>query len=492
MVAVLLGSAGFHAPLAWLPAGLGAATLIRLGHGHGPYFALGCVAGGAMTGQPLPLALALGLGSALGPTLLALHLERARFDPTFSRERDFIRFVIAAAATMALTAAAATLLPAMIGSADRHARAAQTWLRWWMTAYLGTLLLVPMIVSLTRQEIQELRQQRRPLLLMGFAVALVLLLAAFSPTPTHGFLVGPLSLVLVGFAALRFHVSIAALVAAVLTCAIGLSGSAAPVSEFVSGMFGLARASAFGLVNALLIFTVQVLRSERLAALRALHEAELRHRQAILQAARLEQVRIGEHMHDEVGQEATALSLLARSIERQIQQGIPVQPADAQAIVEGAKRIHVATRNAVQRLLAVDGPDASLGEALRNLAQRLERAGAPPIQLELPATLQPLPPQVADVLFRTAQEALTNAVKHAQASRIEVTLTQSGTQVELRVRDDGVGLLARASLDGVGLKIMRGRAERVGGRIRSGPVDGAGTEIVLEVPTASVGGASLH
>lgn len=153
MVAVLLGSAGLHAPLAWLPAGLGAATLIRLGYRRGPYLALGCIAGGAMTGQPLPLALALGLGSALGPTLLALHLERAQFDPAFGRERDFIRFVAAAAVATVLTAAAATLLPTLLGSTDGHGHATQAWLRWWMSAYLGTLLLVPMIVAVSPQDL---------------------------------------------------------------------------------------------------------------------------------------------------------------------------------------------------------------------------------------------------------------------------------------------------------------------------------------------------
>ena len=157
------------------------------------------------------------------------------------------------------------------------------------------------------------------------------------------------------------------------------------------GLFGLARAWAFGLVNALLIFTVQVLRSERLAALAALREAERRHRIAVLRAARLEQLRIGQQMHDEVGQEATALSLLARSIERRLEQGLTVQPAEAQAIVEGAKRIDVATRNAVQRLLAVDSHNGSLTEALRALVERLERVGAPAIDLQLPETLPHLP-----------------------------------------------------------------------------------------------------
>lgn len=492
MVAVLLTSTGLHAPLAWLPAGIGAATLVRHGHERGAWFALGASAGAALTGLPLPYALGLGLAASIGPTLLAAYLARSGFDPRFQREPDFIRFVLAAAVATALSAALATMLPHPLVPNGTEPGFLQAWLRWWLSAYLGTLLLVPMFVSVSRQDLRDLRPQRTPLLLSLTATGLVVALSIVAPTPTHGFLVGPLSLILVGYAALRFHVSVAATIAGVLTCFIGLSGAAGPVSEFVSGMFGLARATAFGLVNALLIFTVQVLRSERLAALRALQDAELRHRAAILQAARLEQVRIGELMHDEVGQEATALSLLARSIELRLQQGSAVQPADAQAIVEGAKRIHVATRNAVQRLLAVESHNGSLSEALASLAERLQRAGAPPIHLQLPEALQPIDPQVAEVLFRTAQEALTNAVKHARASRIDVVVRQLGAHLELRVCDDGVGLVTQASLAGAGLRIMRGRAEAVGGRLRSGPGQGSGTEIVLQVPVSAAGHSTLR
>jgi signal transduction histidine kinase len=383
-----------------------------------------------------------------------------------------------------MSATLATLLPGLASAIGSNGPVFDAWLQWWLMACLGTLLVVPLLAGGSWQVLMQLVARRTELGLVLLATVLVTLASLGAPTPRNGFIVGPLALILVGYATLRLHFSVALAVAGVLTCVIGISAQAAPVSEFVSELFGLARASAFGLVNVLLIFTVQVLRSERTAALDALRAAERQHHEALVRAVRLEQVRIGERMHDEVGQEATALSLLARSIERRLHQGAPIQPTDAQAIVESAQRIHTATRDAVQRLLAVEIYNGSLRVALESLVERLRRAGAPDIELRLPAIVPDLHPQISEILYRTAQEALTNAVKHAQASRIAVELTLAGDQLGLRVTDNGVGFCVEAINGGFGLRTMRNRAEQAGGRFHSASRANVGTEILVELPLA--------
>lgn len=143
----------------------------------------------------------------------------------------------------------------------------------------------------------------------------------------------------------------------------------------------------------------------------------------------------------------------------------------------------------MQLLLAVDSRNGSLTGALRALVERLERVGAPAIDLQLPEILRHLPPNLTEVLFRTAQEALHNALKHANATRIGVSLTQRGTNLELRVHDDGVGLAAETAVVDVDLRTMRRRVEQVGGRLRPGTDAGSGTGIVLELPVPSAGAA---
>jgi two-component system sensor histidine kinase UhpB len=487
VTAVLLAEAGRHAALAWLPAGVASAILLRLGHARWPFLAAGALLGALLAGQTFPLAVGTVLVAVGGPALLSSYLQSAPFERSLSRWHDVIRLLLAAAVTTALTAALATMLPEFIAPASVGMHAVRKWFQLWLTAYLGTLLVVPMLLDVSAQVLSAIRTRWLELCLVLLGAAFLVVASFNAPSPLHGFVVGPPALILVGYAALRFHISVAAALAGLLTCAIGLSPQPAPVSEFVSGLFGQARAWAFGVVNALLIFTVQVLRSERLAALDALREAERRHRTALLHAARLEQLKIGQQMHDEVGQEATALSLLARSIERRLEQGTPVQPSEAKAIVESAKRIHVAMRNAVQRLLAVDHHNGSLTEALRALVDRLQRAGAPSIDLQLPATLDHVPPYVAEVLFRTAQEALNNAIKHAHAGRLGVSITWFPGHIELRVSDDGIGLPPLPKPGGFGLQTMRHRAEQVGGRLDSRVGAGSGTEIILELPVLPPG-----
>jgi two-component system sensor histidine kinase UhpB len=93
--------------------------------------------------------------------------------------------------------------------------------------------------------------------------------------------------------------------------------------------------------------------------------------------------------------------------------------------------------------------------------------------------LPELTPDVELVIYRIAQEALTNAARHSAADTIELGLTRQGNAVALRVADNGRGLLARP--EGAGIRGMRERARLVGGQLSIGPRGGGGTEVRLVV-----------
>ena len=89
---------------------------------------------------------------------------------------------------------------------------------------------------------------------------------------------------------------------------------------------------------------------------------------------------------------------------------------------------------------------------------------------------------MADHLYRIAQEALTNALRHAQANRISVRLRRVGDRVHLSVQDDGKGGLQRGKAEGLGLKTMDYRARMIGGVIETRSVPGAGTVVCCVCP----------
>lgn len=111
------------------------------------------------------------------------------------------------------------------------------------------------------------------------------------------------------------------------------------------------------------------------------------------------------------------------------------------------------------RPAALDATD--LANAIRRRVEQVSLTGTLAVTLDAPRALPGLPPPVAAAAFRVAEEALTNVVRHARASRCTIALRLDGDLV-LEVTDDGVGL-GNPRPDGVGLTSMRERTERLGG-----------------------------
>jgi signal transduction histidine kinase len=130
-----------------------------------------------------------------------------------------------------------------------------------------------------------------------------------------------------------------------------------------------------------------------------------------------------------------------------------------------------------------------LGLAARHHIEDWAKKTGLGVRIESPGVLPDLDPDLALALFRVMQESLTNVARHARASNVHVALIQDGTEVRLRIEDNGVGLAESVlqNPNSHGLIGMRERIARFGGHFSVGPgADGQGTRVAAVVP---LGGA---
>lgn len=196
----------------------------------------------------------------------------------------------------------------------------------------------------------------------------------------------------------------------------------------------------------------------------------------ILAAQEGERSRIARELHDEVGQMLTAVALGAERAAAGLAPQTEALREIAQTVLASTEDVHRIGREL--RPEALD--DLGLVSALVALCSRVERQGAVPVRRDLSWRVPALSSEVELVLYRVAQEALTNALRHARATEITVALTGTNNGVVLAVRDDGRGIPERRHERG--LNGMRERALLIGAElaVRSSP--GAGTEVILRVP----------
>jgi PAS domain S-box-containing protein len=197
-----------------------------------------------------------------------------------------------------------------------------------------------------------------------------------------------------------------------------------------------------------------------------------------VEAASLEQRRIGQDLHDSVAQELTALHLLARDVAEILE----TDPANARKLVEriekGLQRTQQQLRAVLRGLLPVAVDSAGLMAALSDLADRTLQEGKVTCTFDCPEPVSMADNLAATRLYLIAQEAVHNAVKHAQARNVRITLGKVDGSVVLSVRDDGTGMPAPTTqTKGLGLRIMRSRAAILGARLTIEPSKPTGTVV---------------
>ena len=196
----------------------------------------------------------------------------------------------------------------------------------------------------------------------------------------------------------------------------------------------------------------------------------------------LERARLARELHDETGQALTSILLGLRTIQ---------EAGDVTQAVDDLRTLVVSTLQSVRRLAVELRPSAlddyGLVSALERLTGTAGEQGGPSVDFEAQLGDERLPGEVETALYRIVQEALTNAIKHAQAGSVSVVLTRTPNTVTAVVEDNGRGIQpvrdsGADGAEGLGLVGMRERVALLHGRLRVESSPGMGTTVVAEVP----------
>jgi signal transduction histidine kinase len=203
-------------------------------------------------------------------------------------------------------------------------------------------------------------------------------------------------------------------------------------------------------------------------------------REVIENCAR-EQRRIAYDLHDGVGQQLVSIALSAKLLEEQLRLDHPDGAEKAFAIVKLANEAAGQTRLTARN---VEGADTvgDLKTALESLAVNISRACHVKITVISAGDSLPISAPVAAQLYRIAQEAMRNAVEHGASREVLVQLTFGDRDLVLTVQDDGDGFNTKTNGHGMGLRIMRYRAQCIGGSCEVCPAANKGTIICCRVP----------
>ncbi len=208
------------------------------------------------------------------------------------------------------------------------------------------------------------------------------------------------------------------------------------------------------------------------------------YKQAQQLAVMEERGRLARDLHDSVTQSIYSLTLLAEAGQRMIQAG------DTAVIQQNQERLGAIAQQALQemRLLVFelrpfDLRQTGLVEAIEHRLEVVERRAGVDVTMTAPGDLD-LPEEVEDALYRIAQESLNNALKHAQATAVSVTIRATADSIMLEVQDNGRGFETALAerLGGLGLVSMRERVQKLHGHFAITSTPEKGTTVCVQIP----------
>jgi PAS domain S-box-containing protein len=205
---------------------------------------------------------------------------------------------------------------------------------------------------------------------------------------------------------------------------------------------------------------------------------------AILEASGREQRRIGQDLHDGLGQDLTGIAFMSKVQEQKLAEKSLPEAASAAKIVDLVNEAINTTRQLARGLLPVLSDSHGLMSALQEWASEVEKLFHIECRFECDDPVLNLDDAVATHLYRVAQEAVHNAIKHGRATHVVISLAAGRDEAVLKVLDDGSGIPdVHPNQSGMGLRIMNYRAGMIGGSLRIERVAGNGTLVACVFPT---------
>jgi signal transduction histidine kinase len=465
-----LDFAGPVAAIVWLPVGVGIAFLYLGGVRLWPGVAIGDLLVNNYSAIPLGSAIGQTCGNVLEVVVATLLIRRfGRSSSPFAGVADLTRGLVAIAVGTAVSATIGAV-SLRLGHVITTAAAPKVWRTWWLGDASGALVIVPLAIAWVRplQRVLEMRRAVEAVLLLVTVVGLSEL-----STHTHR----PLTyLVFPGliWAALRFGLQ-GATVAIGIVVGFAVLATTHYVGPFASHSLGrsILHTQLFIAVAAVSTLCLAAVVSEREELAERLRSSRAR----MVETADIERRRLERNLHDGAQQRLTALTVhLGIGAELARQDPDLAVPVIADAVTQlslAIEELRELARGIHPAVLTRRG----LVKAIEAIAER----SAVPIELELPSAR--VDPAAEATAYYVVAEAVTNAQKHAQASKIRIRAAVARRTLRVEVVDDGVGGASETA--GFGLQGLRDRVEAAGGSLEVESSSGHGTRVAATIPATA-------
>lgn len=489
---------GSTVTLVWPPSGIALVAMLIFGYRMAFGIALGAFLANAWTGIPILLAASIAIGNVLAALAGAFLLQRwARFQDTLNRRRDVFALIILAAicstAISASVGAASMTLGVLVSFGDY----ASVWLKWWLGDMMGVLVVAPLLLVWLTHPRPVLSALKTVEAVGLFAALLAVSYMIFAKPELAGHGYYPAALAVFPFViwgALRFDHWGATLVTGVISV-LAIWGTTRGTGPFAVGspvdsLVGWCLFVNVVAVTGLLLAASSAEQRRAQAAIKSAHdELEQRVRErtealaqtnaglqqemaerkrlegAIIQVSEAQQKSIGQDLHDGLGQHLTSIAFFGAALQQNLNEQARPEADAAQRIVELVNQSIDMTRR-VARGLYPAGMESGLTAALEQLADNTRLLNGVNCVFQADPEALVNDPQVAINLYRIAQEAINNAVKHSQAHHIWIELACVDGNHRLAVRDDGIGFDPESTDNqGLGVLSLRARASLLGGSL---------------------------
>ena len=232
---------------------------------------------------------------------------------------------------------------------------------------------------------------------------------------------------------------------------------------------------------------------QRTKALASEMEERTRLEKELLEISERGQRQIGHDLHDSLGQHLTATAFASQVLTEQLENKSQPESAAARHLVKMVEEAITLTRSFARGLQPVEVKAEGLMDGFQELARNISERFKVSCEFECRESVLLHDAARSTHLYRIAQEAITNAIKHGKAKFINVSLEKTGDAITLTITDDGIGLPENSRPgDGMGLRIMAHRAAMIGATFNLERLPESGTRVTCKLPVGELAPAKNH